>query len=457
MSFTELLEVRAITPALALALSDDDLLAEQREFAAAQRLIAAGSAVLAAEIARRSHPDFGYSGLAQSRGARNPEILVQQITGLSGADARKLVRVGAMVSEPTPWMTAVSAAVSSGDLSLDAADAIRAGLGEPGRVAADDLIDAATRLVREAPGLTLEQLAARARGARTELDLAGVPEREEERRARRYLSLTPLPNGDVRIAGIADPESAAILCGAVDAATSPRRGGPRFEDPASAPETLVDDSRTIPQLMLDALVDLVKLAALADSGKVLGKRRVGVRVHVAERDLRSGEGFAHLEGQSAVVSVATAERIACDSGIVPILFDEGGQVVNVGREQRLHTPRMRQAIAARDGGCVVPGCARPPEWCEVHHINEWVRDNGETSIEDGVLMCRHHHMLLHNNGWRIKRDHAQYNMISPRGEVTALTPKNPILGRLKRLGRPERPERLKRPESATTRSATQTS
>jgi len=428
--------IRALTPGDARALSDDELVAEQRAFAAAQRVVEASAAVLAAEIGRRSHPDFGYSGLAQSLGAHKPEKLVQQLTGLSGADARKLVRVGTFVSEPTAWMAPVSAAVSSGELSLGAADVIRAGLGEPGRVAADDLIDASHRLVREASELTVEQLAARAREARAALDLAGVPEREEELRDRRYLHFMPLPNGNVGIRGEADPESAAILMGAVDAITAPRRGGPRFVDETDvvdgtdAPETVVDDRRTIPQLMLDALVEITKLATLADTGKVLGKRRVGLRVHVAERDLRTGEGFAHIEGQTALVSVATAERIACDAGMVPLVFDEAGRVVNLGRSQRLHSPRMRVGIAARDGGCIINGCDRPPGWCEVHHVNEWLRDDGETSVEDGVLLCRHHHMLVHNKAWRITRELAVYSLVSPAGKVTVLTPKNPILARL---------------------------
>lgn len=422
---------RALTPGDVVVLSDDELVAEHAAFAETLRLVQASSAVLAAEVARRSTPELGYSGLAQSRGARTPEKLVQQITGLSAPDARKLVRVGTLVSDPSPWMAPVAAGVSAGAISLDAAEAIRSGLGEPGRVAADDLIDAAARLVDEAANLPLERLAARARDARTELDLDGVAEREEERRSRRYLAYAPLPDGNVRFHGVADPESAAILFGAVNARTRPRRGGARFVDESDAPEISgPEDGRTIPQLMLDALVDIVKFASLADPGKVLGARRVGVRLHVSGRDLVSGEGYAFIEGQTAVVSIATAERIACDSGFIPVKFDKDGKVVNVGKEQRLHTPRMRTGIGARDGGCRVDSCDRPPEECEVHHINEWVRDDGETCIDDGILLCRHHHMLVHNNGWRVVRDKAEYRMISSSGEVWEMPSKNPIRNRL---------------------------
>jgi hypothetical protein len=88
---------------------------------------------------------------------------------------------------------------------------------------------------------------------------------------------------------------------------------------------------------------------------------------------------------------------------VPILFDRDGQVVNVGRDHRLFTHRQRIGLAARDGGCVWPGCDRPPSWCEAHHIDEWDAHHGHTNIADGVLLCRFHHLLVHDRGWRIHR------------------------------------------------------
>jgi len=99
---------------------------------------------------------------------------------------------------------------------------------------------------------------------------------------------------------------------------------------------------------------------------------------------------------------------------VPVILDDDGQCVNVGREQRLFTPRQRTGLAVRDGGCLWPGCDRPPSWCEAHHINQWKRDLGRTDIADGVLLCKHHHLLLHNNGWDITRDGGSYTLVSPR-------------------------------------------
>jgi hypothetical protein len=122
------------------------------------------------------------------------------------------------------------------------------------------------------------------------------------------------------------------------------------------------------------------------------------------------------------ISIETVQRTVCAAGIVPILFDDDGQCLNVGREQRLFTERQRVALAARDGGCRVAGCDRPPSWCEAHHIDEWDRDDGETNVKDGIPLCRHHHMLIHNNHWRIKRTGADYFLIPPRERDPNQTP-----------------------------------
>lgn len=424
--------VHGVSPLELRALSDDALLDLQRTLAERRRLIDAESSLVAAEISERSRRELGNAGLAQQRGMRTPEALVQQLTGLSGADARTLVRVGTLVSEhsaPTStehsWLAPVTTAIAAGHLTLEAADAIRAGLGEPcDGVTAQSLAEAAACLVRDAASVTVERLAALARRTRDDLDEAGVAEREAQRRERRYLTLTSLPDGMTRISGLLDPESAAIVVGAVDVITSPRRGGPRFVTEGEQADP-TDDTRTIPQMVADALVDLVRVATLADDRALLGARRVAVRVHVAQRDLARRAGAGYFEGQHDSTSIPTIERHVCESGSIDVVFVDDGHM-NLGREQRLYSPRQRIALAARDGGCLWPRCERPPGWCEAHHINEWTRDHGRTDLIDGVLLCRHHHMLLHNNSWKIHREGTQYWLTPPGAERIALTSKSPV-------------------------------
>lgn len=428
-ALTELASVAAAcvvaAPASASGASDDGLLELQRSLANSTRRLETAAAALAAEVAHRSRRELGYDGLAQKHGVRTPEALVQAVTGSTSAGARRLVRVGTLVAhhsglfeEPSePWLADVLAAASAGALSADVVDAIRNGLGSPSAaISPDALAEAARWLLAQAATVSVETVASLARERRDDLDAAGVALREEELRQKRFARVTRLVDGTTRLVAVLDPESAAIVVPALDAATSPRRGGPRFVDPdeIARAEAIVADERTTEQIALDALVELIDVAVRGESSHVLGARRPAVRVLVTQRDLECGEGAGELEGQSAAISVATVERLACEGGIIPIKFDHDGRALNLGRAQRLHNARQREVIAARDGGCVVPGCDRPPSWTEVHHIVPWI-EGGETSVDDAVLLCRHHHLLMHNNGWRIRRSGGEYWLHPPAG------------------------------------------
>jgi hypothetical protein len=405
--------------------TDAELVEVQRAYARIRRAADVGLAHCSGVVAHRSRPELGHAGLAQRTGARTPEQFVQQVTGVSRREAGVMVRVGGLMDAATttpgalpvpPWLRALHDAVAVCSLTTGAADVIRGTLA--GLDLADDvLLDAVTGLIHDAKSLSEEKLFARARQVRDRLDEAGVAGREEALREKRCLTLYPQPDGTTRISGILDPESAARLAAAIDAATSPRRGGPRFLDPTSRDraERLLADPRTIPQIALDALIDLVELGVVGDSAHIVGTHKPTVRLHVTVADLDRRAGAGQFEGQTAAVSIATAERQICAAGFVPILFDrDGQQVMNVGRAERLFTPRQRVGLAARDGGCRFPDCDRPPGWTEAHHLNEWDRDHGRTDIADGILLCRHHHMLVHNNGWQATRTGNEYFVIPPR-------------------------------------------
>jgi len=141
-----------------------------------------------------------------------------------------------------------------------------------------------------------------------------------------------------------------------------------------------------------------------------------VRVTGTERYLVARTGHGRLQRTQRPVSIETVERLACTQGTVAVVFDEHGQPLDVGREQRLFTSRQRTALAERDGGCRWTGCDRPPSWCEAHHIEHWARDGGRTDVADGILLCKHHHLLLHDHHWQIERRgpaRSEYWLIPP--------------------------------------------
>lgn len=187
----------------------------------------------------------------------------------------------------------------------------------------------------------------------------------------------------------------------------------------------MNDPRTNEQLSHDLLIDVLKSGTLADAKAVLGARQAGVRiVQIVNRDdydatqaarqrtLPARAGGQHrmpehtvtrFEDDGTTLPATAAAQQQCNSGIVAVIADAAGNPLNVGREQRLYTPKQRIALAIRDGGCRWNGCDRPASYCEAHHIDEWTAEHGRTDIDRGILLCRFHHMQLHHGGWKITR------------------------------------------------------
>ncbi|MET3934115.1 hypothetical protein ABIE00_002161 [Arthrobacter sp. OAP107] len=101
------------------------------------------------------------------------------------------------------------------------------------------------------------------------------------------------------------------------------------------------------------------------------------------------------------VNPATIRKIACDADIIPVVLGSQGRILDIGRASRVFPPHIRKAITARDQGCAFPGCTIPAAWCEAHHITYWSRA-GTTGTGNGVLLCSHHHHLIHKEHWSIE-------------------------------------------------------
>ncbi|WP_344757596.1 HNH endonuclease signature motif containing protein, partial [Leifsonella bigeumensis] len=328
-------------------------------------------------------------------------------------------------------------AITRGTLSIDSADALRRGLGKPTETIAGEMLsDVAERLIREKSDLSADRLYKAARVERELIDLDGIQARQQELYDRGGLKLFPQPDGMWRLSGQVDPESAAILTTALDPYTSPRRGGPRFTRPddIARAKAIIDDPRTTERLTLDGLLELVKLGAGVDPQKMQPKLRTLVKIVTTvdtacsdtaddaddaddaadgAGDAESAGGFGVIEGNGEVVSAATIQRILCDGDAIELTLDRNGTPLDLGRTSRLYDRRQREALAVRDGGCLWPGCDRPPAFTEAHHTKQWKRDRGRTDVDDGVLLCRFHHLQLHNNHWEIERRGSAFWLIPP--------------------------------------------
>jgi len=149
-----------------------------------------------------------------------------------------------------------------------------------------------------------------------------------------------------------------------------------------------------------------------NSGSTADRYQVIVHVtaetHARARQL-AGDDHPSLENGPHVTadyvpSGQTSRRISCDCSKTTIKEDENGEPLNIGRRSRTIPPAMRRALKTRDGGCRFPGCTNH-KFCDGHHIKHW-SDGGETSLDNLVLLCRHHHHLVHEGGFdcRMSKD-----------------------------------------------------
>jgi hypothetical protein len=127
-----------------------------------------------------------------------------------------------------------------------------------------------------------------------------------------------------------------------------------------------------------------------------------------------------IQGHPDPVSPETVDRLICSGSTRTVNYDVHGRPLDVGREQRLFGRKQRVALAATFGGCTWTdengnrSCERPPSWTEAHHIEHWYRDKGKTVMDNGILLCKLHHLELHNDHWEILRKGSAYWLIPPR-------------------------------------------
>lgn len=126
----------------------------------------------------------------------------------------------------------------------------------------------------------------------------------------------------------------------------------------------------------------------------------GSAVDIPLADLDREVAHVPSFGFTGPLSVSLAEQVMCDAAVAGALVDGEGVPLNVGYEKRLFPPWLRKSLAIRDGGCAFPNCGVPPSWCDAHHIVRWA-DGGETSLVNGVLLCRRHHNYVHALGWEV--------------------------------------------------------
>jgi len=337
--------------------------------------------------------------------------------------AREMVRVARALED----LPETSAWMALGRITFSQARALT-------RVATPD--DEA-ELLQATEGMTVAQLERLVRGLRMK-SAADAVEREEERQRARSFSVVPDLDGMYVVRGRLTPEQGALLMRAIEAAGDvlfrEETHGQPYEPKVAVPDTRPhsDTQAAAARRRADAVALLaecalgvgfgprrvVEVEVAADGSEVsagaspvgptpfpLSGSRAGryqVMLHVEldalrEDDPTCGSGCSHLD-HDVRVSHETSRRLCCDSAVVPLFLDAQGRVTDAGHSRRVVSPALRRALEARDRGCRFPGCGL--RYTEAHHIRHWA-DGGETSLENCVLICLHHHHLLHEGGWKM--------------------------------------------------------
>jgi len=186
---------------------------------------------------------------------------------------------------------------------------------------------------------------------------------------------------------------------------------------------LVDDTRSLTELQADALAELV-----AKGAGHAQPARPSVSV-IIDHDTLVNRAATHpdqdhMPYRSSIlghgpVAPETIRRLCCNADITRIVMHGESQPLDVGRNHRLATSAIRQAVWARaDGWCELCHHTRLT-WCQLHHLTPW-NDHGETSVENSLLVCTHCHHLLHEGRYTVKRTDTGFQLLRPDGSLPRL-------------------------------------
>ncbi len=195
-----------------------------------------------------------------------------------------------------------------------------------------------------------------------------------------------------------------------DLVSGPPSGDPPDHPPSGDPsrDDPPPDRRTRAQRAADALSQLCTWALAGQVDGVLlpsePARYPQVTLTVELARLHAGlAGAGTLDAlatarAAAALTAGQVRTLACAAEVLPAVMAGPSQPLDVGRTRRLATRAQRAALALRDRGCVVPGCAVPAAGCIAHHLTGWAA-RGATDLANLALLCPSHHTQVHLQGW----------------------------------------------------------
>ncbi|MFV1990473.1 MAG: HNH endonuclease [Acidimicrobiales bacterium] len=292
------------------------------------------------------------AGVVRRSGARNAAAWLESITGESRRDARSKKYVAdATVKRPSLGRGLLDGSLNAGQVERiqRAADATEA---------SDERIE---KLIDDVKGESVKDTDRRIRELERELTSETPEERFEQQRCKRQASIGPKGDGSgmIELHALLDPVAGERVRAALAKASKQLHQGD-------------GEQRTYRQIMADALEDLID-----------GINKTGL-----------------LAGTAESIPVNQIRGIACAQGVYPAVLGSNGEILDMGRRVRLATSAQKRALKARYGGCGVEGCDSCFDFCEIHHIWEWLK-GGPTDLANLIPLCSRHHHLIHDQGWTL--------------------------------------------------------
>ncbi|MEV6644048.1 DUF222 domain-containing protein [Amycolatopsis sp. NPDC051371] len=333
-------------------------------------------------------------GVMELFGYRSVARLFEHLADVPKAAAENVVkRARALTSShnldgtPIPAVApATGAAALDGRLSTPMIDTI---VGVMAQVLPEHRDEAERHLLSFAEDAGHKQVAALGTRILAHLDPDGqAPDETEPATPSRELSLRRKRTGVWELQGRFDDETGTRASALLDSLAQRRTTD---EGP---------DLRSPQERYGDAFSDAIDLALNSPDLPMQAGERAHVMVAVSLQDLKSGVGRAIL-GDLGTISAAEARIHACDCKLIPAVLGTKSEPLDLGHQRRLISTPLRHALYLRDRGCAFPGCHRPPRHCQGHHVRHWA-GGGPTELGNLVLMCAHHHRLLHRSGWQVR-------------------------------------------------------
>lgn len=203
-----------------------------------------------------------------------------------------------------------------------------------------------------------------------------------------------------------------------DDPSSSGAAGPSPDD-LTAKAAEISATPTLEQRKADALHDLARTFLDAEPDDRSGEDRHLVIVEVSAETL-TDDVPAGTPPRCSVVGQGpleprTAERLACTGKVALMITDAGGEVLHLGRSRRLASRAQRRALRLRDGVCAFPGCHQSRH-LDAHHTTPWSQ-GGATDIDGLALLCRRHHVMVHEGGLHLVPDPSRATPLAPRFQV----------------------------------------